>query len=202
MSLVDLWQSTPKQLSDKHVQQVIGFAGNGKLRDGNSTSEEFRAFIELIPSSDLSRYAAECLESHFEDSGLALQDIVNQSGRRLGLQVIDGRYRGTHNQIGFDGLWSSSDGDQIVVEVKTTDAYRIDLNTIADYRRALIRKGDISEERSSILIVVGRQDTGDLEAQIRGSRHAWDIRIISVDSLFRLVSIREEIEGPSVVRKI
>jgi hypothetical protein len=50
--------------------------------------------------------------------------------------------------------------------------------------------------------VVGREDTGDLEAQIRGSRHAWDIRLLSIDSLFRLVSIREEVEGPSVARKI
>lgn len=202
MSLVDLWQSSPNQLSDKHVQQVITFAGTGKLKDGSSTSDEFRAFIELIPSSELARYASECLESRFDDSGLALQDIINQCGRRLGLQVKDGLYRGTQSHIGFDGLWYAPDGDHIVVEVKTTDAYRIDLNKIANYRRALIKKGDITEDRSSILIVVGRQDTGDLEAQIRGSRHAWDIRILSVDSLFRLVSIREEIEGPAVARKI
>jgi len=34
-----------------------------------------------------------------------------------------------------------------------------------------------------VLIVVGRQDTGELEAQIRGSRHAWDIRLISAEAL-------------------
>jgi len=202
MSIVDIWQSTPEQLREKHVQQVIAFAGDGKLKDGNITSDEFRAFLELIPSSYLSRYASECLESHFDNSGLALQDIVNQSGRRLGFQVSDGRYRGAQNHIGYDGLWISPDGDQIVVEAKTTDAYRIDLEKIADYRRAPIKKGDITEERSSILIVVGREDTGDLEAQIRGSRHAWDIRLLSIDSLFGLVSIREEVEGPSVARKI
>lgn len=202
MSLVDLWQASPKQLSDKHVQQVIAFSGNGKLKDGNGTSAEFRSFIDLIPSTFISRYATECLETRFDDSGLALQDIVNQAGRRLGFRVVDGRYRGTQNHIGHDGIWASPDGDQIVVEVKTTDAYRIDLDTIAGYRRALIKAGEITEERSSILIVVGRQDTGDLEAQIRGSRHAWDIRLLSVDSLFRLVSIREEVEGPAIARKI
>ncbi len=202
MSLVDLWQTSPQQLSDKHVQQVIAFAGNGKLKDGNGTSAEFRSFIDLIPSTFITRYATECLETRFDDGGLALQDVVNQAGRRLGFQVVDGRYRGTQNHIGFDGIWVSPDGDQIVVEVKTTDAYRIDLDTIAGYRRSLIKTGEISEERSSILIVVGRQDTGDLEAQIRGSRHAWDIRLLSVDSLFRLVSIREEVEGPAIARKI
>lgn len=202
MYLVDLWQSSPKQLSDKHLQQIIAFAGDGKLKDGNPTSDEFRAYISLIPSIVLSRYASECLETRFDDSGLALQDIVNQAGKRLGFQVNDGRYRGVRNDNGNDGLWISPDGDQIVVEVKTTDAYRIDLEKIAGYRRSLIKQDSISEERSSILIVVGREDTGGLEAQIRGSRHAWDIRLLSVDSLFRLVSIREEIEGPGIARKI
>lgn len=202
MSLVDIWQSTPNQLSDKHLQQIIAFAGDGKLKDGNATCGEFRAFISLLPSVVLSRYAAECLDSKFDDSGLALQDIVNQAGKRLGFQVTDGRYRGVKNDTGNDGLWVSPDGDQIVVEVKTTDAYRIDVEKIAGYRRSLIRKNDISEDRSSVLIVVGREDTGGLEAQIRGSRHAWDIRILSVDALFRLVSIREEVEGPAIARKI
>lgn len=202
MSLVDIWQTTPGQLADKHLQQIIAFAGDGKLKDGNITSIEFRAFIGLLPSSALARYATECLDAKFDDSGLALQDIVNQAGRRLGFQVTDGRYRGVRNDTGNDGLWISPDGEQIVVEVKTTDAYRIDLEKIAGYRRALIRQSDISEDRSSVLIVVGREDTGGLEAQIRGSRHAWDIRILSVDALFRLVSIREEIEGPAIARKI
>lgn len=202
MSLVSLWQSSPDQFKNKHVQQVISFAGDGKLKDGNHTSNEFRSFIELISSTDLSSYAFNCLESKFDDSGLALQDIVNQAGRRLGFQVNDGRYRGVKGQIGYDGLWKYPDGDQLIVEVKTTDAYRIDLNVIAEYRRALIKKGEASEDRSSILIVVGRQDTGDLEAQIRGSRHAWDVRLISIDSLFKLISINEEIEGPEVARKI
>ena len=57
MSLVSLWQSSPDQFINKHVQQVIGFAGDGKLKDGIGTSNEFRSFIDLISSSDLSRYA-------------------------------------------------------------------------------------------------------------------------------------------------
>ena len=53
-----------------------------------------------------------------------------------------------------------------------------------------------------MLLIVGRQDTGDLEAQIRGSRHAWDIRIISVDALLRLMSTKEEVEDPLMMQKI
>jgi len=40
---------------------------------------------------------------------------------------------------------------------------------------------------------LGREDTGDLEAQVRGSRYAWDTRLISVDALCNLVSVREKL---------
>ena len=170
--------------------------------DGNPTSDEFREFLGRVDSELLARYADEALIGRFEGSGLALQDIVNEIGRRLSFRVINGRYRGVSGQIGFDGLWRSGESLAIVVEVKTTDAYRIDLDVPAGYRKDLIRDGKITEERSSILIVVGRQDTGDLEAQIRGSRHAWDIRLISVDALLRLLTVRESVDDPSIANKI
>lgn len=203
MSLLDLWQKSPEQLKDKHVQQLIAFAGCGKLKDGDAGSQEFRDFLAHVTTDDLKRYASDCLESSFTDSGLALQDIVNEVGRRIGASVQNGRYRGTSKHIGHDGLWHfPQSGHSIIVEVKTTDAYRIDLTTIAEYKRALEEQKSITEEKSSILIVVGRQDTGDLEAQIRGSRYAWDIRIISVDSLLRLVVFKEDIEDPGIVNRI
>jgi len=202
MSLSDLWLSSPAQLKDKLVKQIISFAGTGQLRDGSASSVEFREYLSKIPSSVLSRYADECLRESFEGSGLALQDVINQVGSRLGFLVDYGRYRGSSSQIGFDGIWRFPSGHAVIVEVKTTDTYRIDLNTIAAYRQALLDRGDISEDSSSILIVVGRQDTGDLEAQIRGSRHAWDIRLISVDALLRLVSLKEEVEDPRIIDQI
>jgi hypothetical protein len=202
MSLRDLWISTPEQIREKHVQQVIAFAGEGKLLDGGSGSHEFRTLLTHIPSQLLGRYASECLLDSFPNSGLALQDVVNEVGRRLGFAVTAGRYRGVSGQIGFDGLWLFPTGHGAVVEVKTTDAYRIDLDTIANYRRALVAEGRLSDNASSMLIVVGRQDTGDLEAQIRGSRHAWDIRLISIEALLRLLALKEELEDPGTVRRI
>ncbi|GAG54133.1 unnamed protein product, partial [marine sediment metagenome] len=49
---------------------------------------------------------------------------------------------------------------------------------------------------------VGREDTGELEAQIRGSRHAWDVRLISIDALVRLLHIRQEIDDPATEAQI
>jgi hypothetical protein len=198
MALIDLWKSSQEQLRQKHVQQIIAFAGDGKLLDGREASKEFRSFLDQVPSSLLTRYADECLSDSFAGSGYALQDIVNQVGRRLGFTVTDGRYRGSPARIGFDGLWHFPNDHAVVIEVKTTDAYRIKLNTVIGYHRALIKNETVSEDGSSVLIVVGRQDTGDLEAQIRGSRHAWDVRLISVNGLLRLMALKEAVEDPEI----
>src|SRR5262245_29692198 len=201
MGLKLLWQNSRAEIEGKHIQQIIAFAGQGKLQDESKTSQEFREFLKQVPSEILGRYADECLTSKFDDSGFALQDVVNQIGQRLGFQVEYGRYRGTRTDIGHDGLWRFPDGHSVVVEVKTTDKFG-SASKIADYRKKLIVSNAIDEDRSSILIVVGRQDTGDLEAQVRGSRHAWDIRIISGDALIRLVSLKEAAGSPETGSKI
>ena len=202
MSLADLWSISREQLEAKQVRQIIAFAGVGQLTDGGAGASEFREFLGLVPSDHLSRYADECLNESFPGSGFALQDVVNQIGRRLGYTVTDGRYRGTTNQVGFDGLWRFPDDHTQVVEVKTTDAYRIDLGTIASYRRELITRGQLQEDQSSILIIVGRQDTGDLEAQIRGSKQAWDVRLISVNSMLRLMVLQLRLDDPATIQQI
>ncbi len=202
MSLLKLWEDSKGQFKNKHVQQIIAFAGDGKLRDGNTSCDEFRSFLSAVPSSLLQRYAENCLNDAFSESGLALQDIINQVGDRLGYEVTFGRYRGATGHIGFDGLWKLPDGHSIVVEVKTTDAYRINLNTIAGYRKSLIKRDLISDTDSSTLIVVGRKDTDDLEAQIRGSKYAWDMRLISVDALIRLMLLKQEVEDPNIIKRI
>jgi hypothetical protein len=132
---------------------------------------------------------------------MVLQDLVNELGRRLGYVVENGRYQGIRNANGFDGLWQSPEGHSVVVEVKTTDTYRISLDSIVSYRTKLIEASKIVNS-SSVLIVVGRDDTGDLEAQVRGSRHAWDVRLISADALIKLVQLKENTEATETELKI
>lgn len=202
MTLIQIWKENPEQLRAKRVDQIIGFAGDGKLGDNNTAPAEFRDFLARVPGNLIGKYANDCLESAFKDSGLALQNIVNEIASRLGFKVDPGRYRGTKSDIGYDGIWSAPNNHAIVAEVKTTDAYRLPVETVATYRRRLIKAGRISEDQSSILIIVGREDTGELEAQIRGSRYAWDVRLISIDALLRLMKIRQDLDSPSVEARI
>jgi hypothetical protein len=201
MPLISLAQSAPDAVAQFSIQQVVGSAGDGKLRDNSECSAELRQYLVGIPSSKVASYVEQCLSSSFDKSGMVLQDLINELGRRLDYVVLNGRYQGTVNAVGFDGLWKSPEGHSIIVEVKTTDAYRISLNTIAGYGAKLAQSGQIVTT-SSVLIVVGREDTGELEAQVRGSRHAWDIRLISADALVKLTQLKENTEGTETGRKI
>lgn len=201
-SITELWAKSKEIFESKTLSQILSFAGDGKLRDGNTTSKEFRELLDQVPSKLLKHFADNCLIQKFDESGLALQDIINQIGIRLGFNVENGLYRGKQNDIGFDGIWTSKDGHSIVLEVKTTDTYRINLDTIAEYRSKLIEQKKIDKKYSSILIVVGRDDTGDLEAQIRGSKHAWDIRLLSTDSLLNLLSLKETLNDTKTIQQI
>jgi hypothetical protein len=202
MSLAKIWTTDPDHLRGKQIQQIISFAGDGRLLDSSKASLEFREFLELATLEMLQAYAEGCLQESFSDCGLALQDIVNEVGRRLDFEVEKGRYRGTKGRVGFDGVWRSEDGHGLIVEVKTTDTYRIELKRLAAYRRELIATGKLAEATSSILIVVGRAHTEDLEAQVRGSRYAWDVRLISVRALLKLLDIKIKLENPLVVQQI
>jgi hypothetical protein len=201
-TITELWTKSKETFETKTLSQILSFAGDGRLKDGNSTSTEFRELLDQVPSKLLSQFADSCLTDKFEDGGFALQDVINQIGARLGFSTESGLYRGKQNDIGFDGIWTSKEGHSIVLEVKTTDAYRINLDTIATYRLKLIEQDRVSKDKSSILIVVGRQDTGDLEAQIRGSKHAWDIRLISTDSLLNLLTLKETLNDTKTIQQI
>jgi hypothetical protein len=76
------------------------------------------------------------------------------------------------------------------------------LETPVSYRRKLIEQGKVRETSSSILYVVGRSKTDDFESQVRGSKHAWDIRLIGVDALTRLLKLRESMDDPAILERV
>jgi len=199
MPLIDIWSNSRDAVLEMSIQQIVSMAGSGKLKDNDQSSDELRQFLMQLDSKNLARFAYECLETPFADSGFVLQDIVNEAGRRLGLKVSNGIYRGKQDYNNCDGIWKGNDWT-FIVEVKTTDAYSIKLDKIADY----LASGVPEEKRhkASCLIVVGRQDTATLEDQLRGSRHNWHMRILGVEALFKAVELRESSEDPALTSRI
>jgi len=201
MPLLSFWKSAKDDVLKMSIEQIVSSAGDGNLLDNSPCCHEFREFLSVAPSERLFDYARHCLESSFKDSGLVLQDIVNEFGRRLDFEAENGLYRGKRTAIGYDGIWRATGEPDLIIEVKTTDYVTVRLEKIAEYKEKLVAEGRLTRE-ASILIVVGREDTGALEAQVRGSRYAWDMRLISIERLIKLVQIREKSDDASTLNQI
>lgn len=199
MPLIEFWEKSKESVLEMSIQQIVAMAGDGSLKDKSQTSEELRHFLTLIESNVLKKLANQCLTSSFPDSGFVLQDIINEAGRRLGMIVQNGIYRGKQDYNNCDGLWKYNDWT-FVVEVKTTDAYSIQLSKIAHYLSSEV--GDDNNSKASCLIVVGRQDTATLEDQLRGSKHNWNMRIVGVEALFSAIELKEITGDKSLEAKI
>jgi hypothetical protein len=199
--LIELAKQNSASVEKYTIQQIVAICGDGNLRDNSDCSKHLREFLALQTPERLAHYARFCLDEGFNRSGFVLQDIINEIGRRLGYTVQNGRYQGVVNQVGFDGLWFDGK-NHIVVEVKTTDTYRINLDTLRAYADKINATPGTAPKELSLLIVVGRQDTGDLEAQVRGSRHAWSTRLISVDGLLKLMFVKVEVDDATLIDQI
>lgn len=204
MGLLDtLLQADPNEVNNLGIERILGLCGNGKLTDDSQCSSELRNYFHKTRPENLPKYMQSCLQDPFENSEFVLQDIINEFGRILEYDVTNGRYRGkkTADVIGFDGLWfDAANEHSIVVEVKKTDAYSINLAIQAGYRENLIKSGKITK-KSSILFVVGREDTGGLEPAVLGSQYSRNVRIVSANALANLVALK--LNGdPNLVSKI
>ena len=201
MPLLKFWKNSREEVLKLNIEQIVSNAGDGNLRDNSNCSEELREFFKACPSDHLFGYARHCLESAFDKSGIVLQDIVNELGKRLDFDIENGLYQGKRTAIGFDGIWKAKGEPPLIIEVKTTDYVTIPLEKLAAYKEKLVASDHLARD-SSILIVVGREDTGALEAQVRGSRYAWEMRLISVEGLIKLVQIKEKSDDPGTLLQI
>ena len=200
MPLLEIWKATRESVLKMTLEAIVRIAGDGQLRDGSETSIEFRQFLTEVESEKLAEYATHCIENGFNGSGQVLQDVINEIGRRLGFVAENGRYQGVRNDIGYDGIWSCN-SESLVIEVKTTDAYTIKLDVIARYRDRLVDAQRVPKD-TPILLVIGRNDTESLEAQVRGSKHAWSMRIIGIDALIKLMEVNLSTLSNEVTEKI
>jgi hypothetical protein len=201
MPLLQFWKTAREEVLKMTIEQVVSSAGDGNLLDNSQCCVEFRQYLAVAPIERLFDYARHCLESSFNKSGLVFQDIVNEFGRRLDFEAENGLYQGKRTAIGYDRIWRPKGEPDLIIEVKTTDYVTVRLEKLAEYKERLLAEGRVGKN-ASILIVVGREDTGALEAQVRGSRYAWDMRLISIERLIKLVQIKEKSDDPSTLNQI
>lgn len=195
-NLIEMWEEDKDNIESKSINQLVKFTGDGNLNSYN-TRKQIRDYFSVIDSNKLASYAKECIDTKFTESGYILQDIINEIGKKLDFEVQYGEYNS-----GTDGLWKTHDGHSFIIESRTSLDFPIILDNLNKYRHSFINNGDILKEKSSILIIIGRGSTIDLERQIRGSEYSRDIRIVSVEALVNLLTLKESINDTKTVRQI
>ena len=202
--LINAWNETQKRFT-MSLKQVVNIAGDGTLENADSINE-LRQFFSMIDLQTMERLLGECFHRDkkfkFDTRGFAFQDLINEMGSRLGYEIEHGFYRGRKNEIGFDGLWKSNNGEYIIMESKTSDDYSISMEAVIGYRDQLIIDHKIPKKKCSILIVYGRDDKNALRNTVKGSDEAKNIRLISATALFQLVKIYCESRSPTVRNQI
>ena len=200
MDLTTLARNNPEAFEKKTVDQIVSIAADGKLIDGSECSLQFREFLKYQSAETIVRYTKFCL-SHIDDHhACILQDLVNEFGRRLDFNVVPGKYRGSNGPDGYDGIWAAGK-KQLVIVSKTTDDYKINVEKLM---ASFEREGASDKSGVSFygLIITGRQDTWDIESQIKGSRFFADVRVISIPALFKLLAPYEATDNKKLTKKI
>lgn len=198
MDLVTLARNNPDAFEKKTIDQIVAITDDGKLHDGSECARQVREFLKFQDADRIAKYANYCLKHPSELNNAALQDIVNEIGRRLEFDVVYGKYFGSRQPEGYDGLWASGP-NQLVIVCKIADDYKVDIDGLMHN----FEDGPQAEKTGMSfagLIVVGQQETWDLERQIRGGRYAASVRVVSIQSLLKLLLIHDK--QPKRVAKI
>jgi len=172
----------------------------GKLDDTPGTDtprERFRGFLksDVKDLGTLRDYIEGCLRGQGDQYSCAFQDLVNHLGTIMGFEVEFGRYRGVSGEIGFDGLWKSPTGFNVVVEAKKSDVYAVKTSTLLNYVDELISERRIPDwDRALGLYVIGRAEPGvsQLEKAIIAEKNADKLRTMNVGSLVSLAELMVE----------
>ena len=105
MPLVDIWKATPQQLETKTVQQLLGFAGDGRLRDENEMIvlpfERGHVLVEMRFEMELRRLLNQSTDqilgqdfgeaADVEDVLLGIESSELPSELRQGVDYLGGR---------------------------------------------------------------------------------------------------------------
>ena len=184
---------------DINLSQILALVG--KLNDsiGDDTAQtRFRNFLKdnINEIAQIRDYVEDCIRNKGDLYNKALQDLIIYIGEFLNFEIEYGRYKGIPGEIGYDGIWTSTNKDfKIVLEVKTSEVYPIKISTLVGYIDNLISDRKITDWDHTLgLYVVAQPDTEirQLERNIIIEKRTDKIRVISSDHLLSLAELMRE----------
>jgi hypothetical protein len=177
------------------LDRIVGLAGD--WNDSSRASKQFREIIgdEQTATEEIEAYLLEAMGGTEQYHNRALQDLVNNIGRRLGFEVEYGVYQGRSDTIGYDGHWTSAateDDTHLVVETKKTTAYSIDPGQAGEYMDELTNEKDVDRSQVYGLYVIGEGDVETVAQTVFGSQYRDRMRVITAQRLLDLLEIQED----------
>jgi hypothetical protein len=177
------------------LDRLVSLAGD--WTDDSRASEQFRQIIddEQTTTDEIETYLHEAIQGSEQHHNRALQDLVNNIGRRLGFQVEYGVYQGVSETIGFDGLWTSTATEEethLVVETKKSTAFSIDPGQAGQYMDELVQQEGVHRSQVYGLYVIGDGDVETVAQTVFGSQYRDRMRVITAQRLLDLLEIQED----------
>ncbi|MDB2243299.1 hypothetical protein PM076_07395 [Halorubrum ezzemoulense] len=177
------------------LERIVSLAGD--WTDDSRASQQFREIIEdeQTTTEEIESYLKEAIDGSDSYHNRALQDLVNNIGRRLGFEVEYGIYQGVSGTIGYDGHWVSTATDEethLVVETKKSTAFSIGPEQAGDYMEELVENEGLDREQVYGLYVVGNGDVETVSQTILGSKYRDRMRVITAQRLLDLLEIQAD----------
>jgi len=175
------------------VSQLLLLVGHLDDTPGFDTPRErFRRFlIDRVTDSHLIRsFVEQCQRSIGEQHHRALQDGIALLGRFLGFETEFGTYQRLAGAIKFDGQWLSRRRLHVVLEVRTDQTPRPDLDSLARSLAALTLTTHLDPEARRVgLCVVTPLYAGRRLEEVPAADGHQDLRVISSRSLLWLADM-------------
>ena len=177
------------------LERIVSLAGDWK--DESRASQQFRDIIEdeQTTTEEIESYLQEAIEGSESYHNRALQDLVNNIGRRLGFEVEYGIYQGVSGTIGYDGHWVSTATNEethLVVETKKSTAFSIGPEQAGDYMEELVENEGLDRGQVYGLYVVGNGNVETVSQTILGSKYRDRMRVITAQRLLDLLEIQAD----------
>ena len=178
------------------IKDILHLLGD-ELKDETEQVNRFREFIEKEKwlTEQIKKWLDECISGSkgaHDPYNRTFQDLIVSLGRRLGFEILYGRYMGKSGEENYDGIWKRENGDTIVLEVKTSTWPIGSVSQLGDYLEELSKKEGVKNIFG--LYVIGKGDVQPLIEQILGSKYKDRMRLILYDDLMEVITLKEELE--------
>jgi hypothetical protein len=172
----------------------------GPITDGSRASKQLRALLSEdsdFEFADLEAFLTEARTGTESYHHRAYQDIVNNLGERLGFCTQYGTYAGNASPIPYDGLWFTdslrADVTYMTVEAKkSVSPPGAPEKQVGGYMERLCERWNLDQADVFGIVVADKGDLSVTATDIRESKYAGQVRVISVWQLFVLLKLKRD----------